>query len=95
MPDSVTITLPSSITLPTWLLYILVGLIAGLLASIVMRGRGFGLIGDFILGVLGAVVGGFALGAVGIRAFSLLGNLVIAFIGAILILALTRVVRRA
>lgn len=78
----------------TW---IIVGLVAGLLASAVMRGSGFGLLGDIILGIVGAFVGSWAFRELHWQApfTGLAGVIAIAFIGAVIILLAVRLVRRA
>ena len=48
--------------------WIVVGLIAGFLAGLVMRGGGFGIVGDIIVGILGAIIGGFIAGLLGLGA---------------------------
>ena len=64
--------------------FILVGLIAGWLAGALMKGGGFGVIGDIIVGVIGALLGGFLFGSLGISAGGgLLGAIIVATIGAI------------
>jgi len=76
------------------LAWIVVGLIAGWLASQVMRGGGYGLIGDVILGAVGAVIGGFLAATFlhmpdpvnGINATSVL----VAFVGAVILVAVLR-----
>jgi len=69
--------------------WILVGLISGAIAARVVAGRGFGCIADIVVGVAGAIIGGFLLsalfGATGTVGF--LGSIVVAFIGAALLLA--------
>ncbi len=78
------------------LAWIVVGLVAGWLASQVMKGRGSGLIGDLVLGVVGALLGGFLASALldipnavnGINVTSIL----MAFIGAVILIALLRMV---
>lgn len=72
------------------LIFLLVGLVAGFLAAHVVAGRGYGLLGDLIVGVVGALLGGFLLGAIGIVATSLLAQIVVAFIGAVILLAVFR-----
>lgn len=76
------------------LVILLVGLVAGFLATHVMSGRGYGLIGDIVVGVLGALIGSFVLARVGIGASSLLGEILIAFIGAVILLFVLRLVSR-
>jgi uncharacterized membrane protein YeaQ/YmgE (transglycosylase-associated protein family) len=60
-----------------------------------MKGGGFGLIGNLVVGVVGAVVGGFLFQLFGLSAYGLIGNLVVATVGAVVLLALIRVVKRA
>lgn len=76
------------------LIILLVGLVAGFLASHVMSGHGYGLIGDIVVGILGALIGSFLLAHVGIAASSLLGQIVIAFIGAVILLFVLRLATR-
>jgi uncharacterized membrane protein YeaQ/YmgE (transglycosylase-associated protein family) len=78
----------------TWLI---VGLVAGVLASLVMGGTGYGLVGDIIIGILGAFVGGWVfrkLGA-GVPFGGLAGVICVAFIGAVLLLFILRLIRSA
>ena len=74
--------------------WIVVGLIAGAVAARVVAGRGFGCIADIVVGVAGAVIGGFLLGAIfnmsGTVGF--LGSIVVAFIGAAVLLAALKLV---
>ena len=80
----------------SYLVYILiVGLIAGWLAGIIMKGRGFGLVGNLIVGVVGALLGGFLLGALGIFTSGLVGNLISATIGAVVLLFLIGLIKKA
>jgi uncharacterized membrane protein YeaQ/YmgE (transglycosylase-associated protein family) len=77
----------------TWLV---VGLVAGLLASFVMGGTGLGLIGDIIIGICGAFVGGWVFRLLGLTApiAGLGGVILVAFIGAVLLLGIIRILRR-
>ena len=78
------------------LYWIVVGLIAGWLAGKVMKGGGYGVLMDIILGILGGVVGGWVFGMLGVGAGGgLIGSIIVAFIGAVILVALTRAVRRA
>ncbi len=43
----------------SWIIFLVIGLVAGFLASIVVKGRGLGLIGDIVVGIVGALIGGF------------------------------------
>jgi uncharacterized membrane protein YeaQ/YmgE (transglycosylase-associated protein family) len=81
----------------TILSWIVVGLIAGFLAGVVVKGGGFGLIGDIIVGVIGGLLGGWIsvnllhLGSMtGIN----LPSILIAFVGAVILLLLLRLIRR-
>ena len=78
----------------TWLI---VGLIAGVLASLVMGGTGYGLIGDIIIGIVGAFVGGWLLRALGTGSpfGGLPGVIFVAFIGAVVLLFVLRMIRGA
>jgi len=77
----------------TW---ILVGLIAGWLAGQVMKGGGYGVLVDIILGILGGVVGGWVFGALGIwPAGGLLGAIIVAFVGAVILVAISRALKKA
>lgn len=78
----------------TWLI---VGLIAGLLATFALGGIGYGILGDIIVGIVGAVVGGWLFSELGWSApfGGLAGTVFIAFIGAVLLLVVLRAVRRS
>jgi uncharacterized membrane protein YeaQ/YmgE (transglycosylase-associated protein family) len=79
------------------LVWIIVGAIAGWLASLVMgTNRTQGLLEDIIIGIVGGVIGGFALNALGVGGAVTglnLGSIVVAFIGAIILLLILRAVR--
>ncbi|HTQ78427.1 MAG TPA: GlsB/YeaQ/YmgE family stress response membrane protein [Thermoanaerobaculia bacterium] len=77
------------------LTWIIVGLVAGLLASLVMGG-GYGLVGDIIIGIVGAFVGGWIFRQFGWRApfAGLAGTIFVAFIGSVVLLFLLRLIRR-
>lgn len=75
--------------------FLLIGLLAGWLAGRIMSGGGFGLLGNMVLGVVGAVVGGHVLDVVGYRGGGPIADLVVATLGAILFLALVRVIKKA
>ncbi|HEY2704053.1 MAG TPA: GlsB/YeaQ/YmgE family stress response membrane protein [Candidatus Dormibacteraeota bacterium] len=76
--------------------WLLVGLIAGALAGRVVEGRGLGLLGDMVVGLVGAVIGGLILHAITRSdvAGSFVGECVVAFVGACLLLGLVRALRR-
>ena len=73
--------------------WIVVGLIAGFLASLVMRGGGYGIIGDIIVGIVGAFLGGWLFSLLGIGAGGgLIGSIIVAFIGACILIAILRAI---
>ncbi len=76
--------------------FILVGLIAGWLAGQLMKGGGYGVVGDIIVGIIGALLGGFLFGTLGVSAGGgLLGAIVVATIGAVVLIFLLRLLKRA
>ena len=78
------------------LYWILVGLIAGWLAGVVMKGGGYGIVVDIVLGMLGAIVGGWIFSVLGIGGGGgLIGGIVVAFIGAVALVAVTRALKTA
>ena len=83
-----------NLSLPNVLWWLVVGLIAGFLASRVMRGGGYGLIGDIVVGIIGAFIGGWLAGLLGLGSFGLFGTIVVAFIGACILLAILHAVTR-
>jgi uncharacterized membrane protein YeaQ/YmgE (transglycosylase-associated protein family) len=72
----------------------IIGLCAGWLAGKLTQGHGFGAIDNFIIGVIGAVLGGFLFTLLGLETKSKLGSLVMATVGALVLLAIARAVRR-
>ena len=79
-----------------FLWFLLVGLVAGWLAGMLVKGGGFGLIGDLVVGVIGAVLGGWLFSTFGVSAGGgLLGSIIVATIGAIVLLVILRLIKRA
>lgn len=79
------------------LLWILFGALAGWLASVIMGTREQGLLTDIVLGIIGAILGGWLFnrfGAAGVTGFNL-GSLLVAVVGAIVVLAIAKLFRRA
>ena len=77
-----------------WLM--LVGLIAGWLAGVLVRSGGFGVLGDIVVGILGALVGGFLFRFFGLSAGGgFFGSIFVATIGAIVLIVLLRVIKKA
>ena len=75
--------------------WIVVGLIAGWLAGLVMKGGGYGVLVDIILGILGGLLGGWLFGRLGIwPGGGILGSIVVAFLGAVILVGITRLLKR-
>jgi len=76
--------------------WIIVGLIAGWLAGQVMTGGGYGMLVDIILGILGGIVGGRVFGLLGIwPGRGWIGSIIVAFVGAVLLVGITRLLKKA
>lgn len=76
--------------------WILIGGIAGWLAGLIVRGGGFGIIGDIVVGIIGAVIFGWLFGAAGLSVGSgMIGSIVAAVIGAVILILVMRLVTRA
>lgn len=73
----------------------IIGILAGWIAGKIMRGKGFGLLGDLVVGVIGSLLGSFIFGLLGLGAYGLIGRLVIAIIGAVILLWLVRLIKKA
>jgi uncharacterized membrane protein YeaQ/YmgE (transglycosylase-associated protein family) len=77
------------------LIFLGIGAVAGWLAGTIMKGGGFGLIADIIIGILGAVVGGVLFTVLGISAGGLIGAIVTATVGAIVLLFIIHAIKKA
>lgn len=66
--------------------YILIGLVAGWLAGLIMKGGGYGFLINILVGIVGGVFGGWVFGLLGFAASGIVGNLITAIIGAILLI---------
>jgi uncharacterized membrane protein YeaQ/YmgE (transglycosylase-associated protein family) len=76
--------------------FILIGLVAGWLAGTLVKGGGFGVVGDIVVGVVGALLGGWLFSALGVSAGgSLIGAIIVATIGAIVLIFILRLLKRA
>jgi len=72
-----------------------VGLIAGWAAGRIMKGGGYGVVMDIVLGIIGAVIGGWVLGALGIHAGGFIGTIIVAIFGAVVLIWITRLLKKA
>jgi uncharacterized membrane protein YeaQ/YmgE (transglycosylase-associated protein family) len=80
-----------------WLVWLILGLLAGAIAGRIARGRGFGCIGDIVMGLIGAFVGGLIFSAFvnSQKPLGFLASLAVAIIGALLVMFAVRLLRRA
>ncbi len=77
------------------IIFLAIGAVAGWLGSTIMKGGGFGLIGNMVVGVVGAVIGGYVFGVMGISAGGLVGSIITATVGAVILLFLVRLIKKA
>jgi uncharacterized membrane protein YeaQ/YmgE (transglycosylase-associated protein family) len=77
------------------LVWLVVGGIAGWIAGLIMKGRGFGIGGDIVIGIIGAALGSWLLGKLGIFAPGIVGAILTAVIGAVILLIGVSLVKRA
>lgn len=76
--------------------FVLIGIAAGWLAGQLMKGGGFGLVGDLVVGIVGALIGGWVLGMLGVGlGGGLVGSLATATLGAVILLWALRLLKRA
>jgi uncharacterized membrane protein YeaQ/YmgE (transglycosylase-associated protein family) len=76
------------------ILWIISGIIAGWLAGVVVKGGGFGLIGDLAVGLIGGVIGGWLAGVLGLQASSWFGQILVAALGGVAFVLILRAIRR-
>jgi len=74
--------------------FLIVGFIAGWLGDMFVKGSSFGLLGHIVIGIIGAVIGGFLFRLMGITAYGTLGSIVMATIGAVVFLLLLNIFNR-
>ena len=77
------------------LIWLISGIIAGWLAGVIVKGRGFGIIGDFIIGLIGGVIGGWLAGLLGLSTSGWLGQVLVAAGGGVVLVLIIRAIRRA
>lgn len=77
------------------IMFLVIGALAGWLAGIIMKGKGFGVIGNIVVGIIGAVLGGFLFSLIGISAGGLIGSLITATVGAVALLFIIRLIKKA
>jgi uncharacterized membrane protein YeaQ/YmgE (transglycosylase-associated protein family) len=81
-------------TLTNFIVFLLIGGVAGWIAGLITKGSGFGVAGNIVVGIVGAFLGGLCFGLLGIAAFGLIGRLIFAVLGALLFLWLLSFIRK-
>lgn len=82
-------------SLETLLIWLIIGAIAGWLAGVIVKGFGFGLVGNIVVGILGAVIGGWLFGASGMGVgYGIVGEILAATVGAVVLLFVIKLIRR-
>lgn len=74
--------------------WIVVGLIAGWAAGKIMKGGGYGAFADILLGIVGAILGGWVVGLLGLGAGGLIWSILVAILGAVILIWITRFVKK-
>jgi uncharacterized membrane protein YeaQ/YmgE (transglycosylase-associated protein family) len=77
------------------LIFLAIGAVAGWLAGVLMKGGGYGLLMNIVLGIVGAVVGGLVFGLLGLQASGLIGSIITATVGAVVVLLVARMLKKA
>ena len=77
------------------LIFLIIGALAGWLAGVVMKGRGFGVVINMVVGVVGAFFGGWLLPRLGVSFGGDIGLFITAFIGAVILLAVIGLIKKA
>ena len=81
-------------SLSYFITFLLIGALAGWICGLIVKGRGFGALGNIIVGIIGAFLGNFCFALLGIMAIGLLGRLIFAVAGALLFTWLLRLIKR-
>ena len=77
------------------LVFLIVGAIAGWLAGVIVKGHGFGLVGNIVVGIVGAFIAGWLLPTLGLGLSGIVGSIVYALIGAVILLVIIGFIKRA
>ena len=78
----------------SFVIWIIGGIIAGWLTGLIMKGKGFGLVGDLLVGLVGGLLGGWLAGMVGLTPTNWIGQIVVAVVGGVILVAIIRAVRK-
>lgn len=76
------------------IIFLAIGALAGWLAGVIMKGGGFGLIGDIVVGILGSFLGGWLLPKAGITIGGDFGGFITAVIGAVILIFIVRLIKK-
>jgi uncharacterized membrane protein YeaQ/YmgE (transglycosylase-associated protein family) len=74
--------------------WIVVGLIAGWVAGKIMKGGGYGVIADIVLGIVGGILGGWVVGLLGFGAGGFIWSILVAILGAVILIWITRLIKK-
>ena len=74
------------------LVWIIAGIVAGWLAGMIVKGSGYGLLGDLLIGLIGGLIGGFLAGVLGIQATSLAAQILVAALGGVVFVWLVHLI---
>lgn len=77
-----------------WLWYVLIGLVAGWLAGLIVKGSGSGFLLNIVIGIVGSVLGGWLFGLMGLNSNNMWGSLITALVGAIVLLLIVSLFTR-
>ena len=77
-----------------FILWLLIGAVAGWIAGLIMKGGGFGLLGNIVVGIVGGLLGGFLFGLLGFSSGGLIGSLITAVVGAVVLLWIVGLVKK-
>ncbi len=80
--------------LTNFIVFLLIGGVAGWIAGLITKGSGFGVAGNIVVGIVGAFLGGLCFGLLGIAAYGLLGRLIFAVLGALLFIWLLGLIKK-
>ena len=78
-----------------FIMFLIIGGLAGWIAGQITKGRGFGILGNLVVGVVGAVLGGFLFSVVGLSGTNIIGSLITAVVGAVVLLWLVGKIKKA
>ena len=84
-----------TVQMQQWFWFLLMGGIVGWLAGVIVKGRGFGILGDVAVGVIGALLGGWMSSVTGLYLYGSFAAFITALVGAVILVSLTRLFRLA